>query len=35
MKAHVLAYKKHLMRQQLAAAGAAAGAALAKMHANN
>ena len=32
MKAHVLAYKKHLMRQQLAAAGAA----LAKMHeANN
>ena len=31
MKAHILAYKKHLMRQQLAAAGAA----LAKMHANN
>ncbi len=31
MKAHVLAYKKHMMRQALAASAAA----LAKMHANN
>lgn len=31
MKAHVLAYKKHLMRRQLAAAGAA----LAKMKTAN
>lgn len=31
MKAHVLAYKKHLLRQ----APATSAAALAKMHANN